>query len=165
MKTYAYGFPKLGKQREFKRLIEGYWSQRVTEEELLTGIRELDKKREETYRKYVDAYPQGEMTLYDPMLDVALLFGVYEAETLEEYFNLCRGKNALEMTKWFNTNYHYLVPDFEEKKPEFKVSKPVWDRYEEAAENVHLIAPFTFLKLSKNFPEEYFGEALKELTE
>jgi 5-methyltetrahydropteroyltriglutamate--homocysteine methyltransferase len=165
MKTYAYGFPKLGKQREFKRLIEGYWSQRVTEEELLTGIRELDKKREETYRKYVDAHPQGEMTLYDPMLDVALLFGVYEAETLEEYFNLCRGKNALEMTKWFNTNYHYLVPDFEEKKPEFKVSKPVWDRHEGATENVHLIAPFTFLKLSKNLPEEFFGEALKELTE
>jgi len=165
MKTYAYGFPRLGKQREFKRLIEGYWSQRVTEEELLTGIKELNKKREEAYRKYVDAHPQGEMTLYDPMLDVALLFGVYEAETLEEYFNLCRGKNALEMTKWFNTNYHYLVPDFEGKKPEFKVSKPVWDRHEGATENVHLIAPFTFLKLSKNLPEEFFGEALKELTE
>ena len=42
MKTYAYGFPRLGKQREFKRLIEGYWSQRVTEEELLTGIKEVN---------------------------------------------------------------------------------------------------------------------------
>ncbi|ADY72910.1 5-methyltetrahydropteroyltriglutamate--homocysteine S-methyltransferase [Desulfurobacterium thermolithotrophum DSM 11699] len=165
MKTYAYGFPRLGKQREFKRLIEGYWAQKVTEEELLTGIKELNRKREETYQKYVNAHPQGEMTLYDPMLDMALLFGVYKAETLDEYFNLCRGKDALEMTKWFNTNYHYLVPDFEGKKPCFKVTTPVWNRHEGARENVHLIAPFTFLKLSKNLPQEYFEEALKELTE
>ncbi|WP_163328456.1 5-methyltetrahydropteroyltriglutamate--homocysteine S-methyltransferase [Desulfurobacterium thermolithotrophum] len=165
MKTYAYGFPRLGKQREFKRLIEGYWAQKVTEEELLTGIKELNRKREETYQKYVNAHPQGEITLYDPMLDMALLFGVYKAETLDEYFNLCRGKDALEMTKWFNTNYHYLVPDFERKKPCFKVTTPVWNRHEGARENVHLIAPFTFLKLSKNLPQEYFEKALKELTE
>ncbi|MEO2068495.1 MAG: 5-methyltetrahydropteroyltriglutamate--homocysteine S-methyltransferase [Desulfurobacteriaceae bacterium] len=165
MKTYAYGFPRLGKQREFKRLIEGYWAQKVSEEELLEGIKKLNQKREETYKLYVDAYPQGEMTLYDPMLDVALLFGVYSANTLDEYFELCRGKNALEMTKWFNTNYHYLVPDFEGKEPKFCISTPCWNRHEDATENVHLIAPFTFLKLSKNLKSEYFGKALKELTE
>ncbi|TCK05217.1 5-methyltetrahydropteroyltriglutamate--homocysteine S-methyltransferase [Phorcysia thermohydrogeniphila] len=164
VKTYAYGFPKLGKQREFKRLIEGFWAQKVTEEELREGIKELGQKREETYRKYVDAFPQGEMTLYDPMLDTALLFGVYKANSLEEYFELCRGKNALEMTKWFNTNYHYLVPDFEGREPAFKVCEPVWNRHEGATENVHIIAPFTFLKLSKGLPEGSFEGALKELT-
>jgi len=164
VKTYAYGFPRLGKQREFKRLIEGFWAQKVTEEELRKGIKELGQKREETYRKYVDAFPQGEMTLYDPMLDTALLFGVYSANSLEEYFELCRGKNALEMTKWFNTNYHYLVPDFEGKEPEFRISEPVWNRHEGASENVHIIAPFTFLKLSKGLPEGSFSGALKELT-
>ncbi|RUM44276.1 MAG: 5-methyltetrahydropteroyltriglutamate--homocysteine S-methyltransferase [Desulfurobacterium sp.] len=164
VKTYAYGFPRLGKQREFKRLIEGFWAQKVTEKELREGIKELNRKREETYRKYVEAFPQGEMTLYDPMLDTALLFGVYKANSLEEYFELCRGKNALEMTKWFNTNYHYLVPDFEGKEPAFKVCEPVWNRHEGASENVHIIAPFTFLKLSKGLPEGSFKGALKELT-
>ncbi len=165
MKTYAYGFPRLGKQREFKRLIEGYWAGKVTEEELLSGIKKLNEKREETYSRFVDSYPQGEMTLYDPMLDTALLFGVYTAESLDGYFDLCRGKNALEMTKWFNTNYHYLVPDFEGRKPQFKLTKSVWDRHEEARENVHVIAPFTFLKLSKGLKPEYFAGALKELVE
>ncbi len=163
MKTYAYGFPRLGKQREFKRLIEGYWAGKVTQEELLSGIKKLNEKREETYRKFVDSHPQGEMTLYDPMLDTALLFGVYTAESLDDYFNLCRGKNALEMTKWFNTNYHYLVPDFESKKPQFKLTKPVWDRHEGARENVHVVGPLTFLKLSKGIKPEYFAGALKEL--
>ncbi len=164
MKSYAYGFPRLGKQREFKRLIEGYWAGKISEEELLSGIEKLNAKREETYKRYVEGYPEGEMTLYDPMLDTALTFGVYRAETLSDYFDLCRGKRALEMTKWFNTNYHYLVPDFEGRAPSFSIQKPVWDRHEGAQKNVHLIGPFTFLKLSKGLKEEHFGGALKELT-
>ena len=164
MKTYAYGFPRLGKQREFKKLIEGYWNGKVTEKELRQGIKNLDEERKSTYARHLSSYPQGEMTLYDHMLDTALLYGVYRAETLEDYFRLCRGKKALEMTKWFNTNYHYLVPDFEGKKPEFSIQTPVWDRHEKAEENAYLIAPFTFLKLSKGLKKEYFREALKELT-
>ncbi len=164
MKTYAYGFPRLGKQREFKKLIEGYWNGKVTEKELHQGIKKLDEERKSTYARHLSFYPQGEMSLYDHMLDTALLYGVYRAETLEDYFRLCRGKKALEMTKWFNTNYHYLVPDFEGKKPEFSIQTPVWDRHEKAEENAYLIAPFTFLKLSKGLKKEYFREALKELT-
>ncbi|ADU97520.1 5-methyltetrahydropteroyltriglutamate--homocysteine S-methyltransferase [Thermovibrio ammonificans HB-1] len=163
IKTYAYGFPRLGKQREFKRLIEGFWAGKVTEEELLTGIEKLNKKREESYAAHVDNFPRGEMTLYDPMLDTALILGLYRAESLEEYFQLCRGKNALEMTKWFNTNYHYLVPDFEGKRPQFKATVPVWDRHKGVKRNAHLIGPLTFLKLSKNLPEGAFGELLKEV--
>jgi 5-methyltetrahydropteroyltriglutamate--homocysteine methyltransferase len=132
MKTYAYGFPRIGKQREFKKLVEGYWSKRVSEEELLSGIGEIERKREQTYRKYVDAFPEGEMTLYDPMLDTAITFGVYKVGSLNDYFELCRGKRALEMTKWFNTNYHYLVPDFEERVPNFSIEKNIWDRHEKA---------------------------------
>ena len=165
MKTYAYGFPRLGKNREFKRLIESFWAGKLSEGELREGIRKLNQKREETYSKFVEDFPRGEMTLYDPMLDTALTFGVYKAETLNDYFNLCRGKNALEMTKWFNTNYHYLVPDFKGERPSFKVSQSPWDRHEGVKERAHLIAPFTFLKLSKNLPESSFKEALVELTE
>ncbi|SMO76023.1 methionine synthase (B12-independent) [Balnearium lithotrophicum] len=164
MKTYAYGFPRIGKQREFKKLVEGYWSKRVSEEELFSGIGEIERKREKTYRKYVDAFPEGEMTLYDPMLDTAITFGVYKVGSLNDYFELCRGKRALEMTKWFNTNYHYLVPDFEERVPNFSIEKPIWDRHEKAKKNVYLIGPFTFLKLSKGLKREFFEGALKELT-
>jgi len=163
MKTYAYGFPRLGKQREFKKLVEGYWNGKVTEEQLRQGIKSLDEKRKQTYQRFVSSHAEGEMTLYDHMLDTALLYGVYKAETLDDYFNLCRGKRALEMTKWFNTNYHYLVPDFEGKKPSFSLNVPVWDRHEKAEENAYLVAPFTFLKLSKGLKKEFFKEALKEL--
>ncbi|WP_456397908.1 5-methyltetrahydropteroyltriglutamate--homocysteine S-methyltransferase [Desulfurobacterium sp.] len=159
-KTYGYGFPRLGKQREFKTLVEGYWAGKLTEEELKTGIAKLNDKREETYKKYVDAFPEGEMTFYDNLFDTALIFGIYNAETLDEYFNLCRGKNALEMTKWFNTNYHYLVPDFEGKEIDFKLG---WNKHEGIKENAYLIGPFTLLKLSKNLPEGKFSEILKKL--
>ena len=164
IKTYAYGFPRLGKQREFKKLVEGFWAGKLSEEELLTGIKKLNRRREETYERFVDDHPQGEMTLYDPVLDTALILGVYEAQSLKDYFELCRGKNALEMTKWFNTNYHYLVPDFEGKRPEFKPTVPVWDRHEGVKRNAHLIGPLTFLKLSKGLPEGAFKDALKEAT-
>ncbi|OMH40710.1 5-methyltetrahydropteroyltriglutamate--homocysteine S-methyltransferase [Desulfurobacterium indicum] len=159
-KTYGYGFPRLGKQREFKTLIEGYWAGKLTEEELRAGIAKLNDKREETYKKYVDAFPKGEMTFYDNLFDTALIFGIYSAESLDEYFNLCRGKNALEMTKWFNTNYHYLVPDFEGKEVEFKLG---WNKHEGIKKNAYLIGPFTLLKLSKNLPEGKFTELLKKL--
>ena len=164
MRSYAYGFPRLGKNREFKKLIESYWKGSIMENQLVKGIENLDSNRNETYKKYVDSFPQGEMSLYDPMLDMALLFGVYRADNLNEYFNLCRGKNALEMTKWFNTNYHYLVPDFEGKPLSFSITKSPWDIHKNVNENAYLIGPFTFLKLSKNIPPENFPHALKELT-
>ena len=162
VKTYGYGFPRLGKQREFKTLIESYWSGKLTEEELKEGIKKLNEKREETYKAYVDAFPKGEMTFYDNLFDTALIFGFYKADTLDEYFSLCRGKNALEMTKWFNTNYHYLVPDFEGKEKTFSIS---WNKHEGIKENAYLIGPFTLLKLSKNLPEGKFVALLKSLTE
>ncbi|WP_457567760.1 5-methyltetrahydropteroyltriglutamate--homocysteine S-methyltransferase [Desulfurobacterium sp.] len=162
MKTYGYGFPRLGKQREFKTLIEGYWAGRLTEEELKQGIAKLNEKREETYGKYVSAFPRGEMTFYDNLFDAALIFGIYDAGSLDEYFNLCRGKNALEMTKWFNTNYHYLVPDFENREVQFRIG---WNKHEGIKENAYLIGPFTLLKLSKNIPSGKFGELLKVLAD
>ncbi|MCS7066495.1 MAG: hypothetical protein NZL85_09545, partial [Fimbriimonadales bacterium] len=65
MKTYAYGYPRLGEGREFKRLIEGYWQGKVSEQELRQGITELESSRLATYTQFVDAHPVGEMTLYD----------------------------------------------------------------------------------------------------
>ncbi len=161
MKTYAYGFPRLGKNREFKKVIEGYWAGRV--ERLHEEIAKLEKQRQETLSRFVDAFPKAEMTLYDNMLDMALVFGLYKVDSLDDYFELCRGKNALEMTKWFNTNYHYLVPDFEGKDVNFE---PTWThKFEGMKENVYLIGPLTFLKLSKNLPSVPFKDLLKRLVQ
>ena len=169
MKTYAYGFPSLGKNREYKKLIESYWDKETTESELRDGIDKLEKVRLDTYEKYVDKFPVGEITLYDNMLDTALMLGLYRCETLDDYYNLCNGKNALEMTKWFNTNYHYLVPDFGSSSiaPMFSVS---WNKPKQALEQhkrgiPYLIGPFTFLKLSKDIEHGKFGEYLLALAD
>jgi len=149
MQTYAYGFPRLGKKREFKRLVEAFWAGKLSEEELLAGISDLEERRRESYRSCWDGFPTGEMSLYDNILDWAILTSVERASTLNDYFELCRGKGALEMTKWFNTNYHYLVPDFGGKRPSFDLGALPFPKYKEGEENAFLVGPFTFLKLSK----------------
>ncbi len=153
MQTYAYGYPRLGEKREFKSSIESYWKKDLTEKELTQSLMELEKKRLKEYSKNVDVFPLGEFTYYDRMLDTALMFGVYEASSMKKYFSFGRGKNALEMKKYFNTNYHYLVPTVE-KRPGFKLN---WNKplaYAEVFEShsgkpVSLIGPYTFLRLSK----------------
>ncbi len=164
MKTYAYGFPRLGKQREFKKIIESFWDKKIPENEMLLQINSLENAIIETYKKYVDFYPAGEMTLYDNMLDTALMLGVYEYENIEKYFDLCRGKNALEMTKWFNTNYHYLVPEINKNF----VAKNPWDKIQnKETENSlpYIIGGFTFLKLCKGYETQDFEEILLKLVE
>ena len=159
VKTYAYGFPRIGKNREYKKIIESCWKQKIDEDTLVSELQNLEKDMENTYSKNVDNYPSNEMTMYDKMLDTAIMLGIYEPANVNEYYELCRGKDALEMTKWFNTNYHYLVSDLSDSKtlpyrnPKFKIT----------GENPHLIGPFTFLKLSKGLKEEEFGVYLMML--
>ena len=81
MKTYAYGFPKLGKQREFKRLVEGLWEGKIGEGEFREGIEKLKEKRLKVYSRYVNGFPLGEVSLYDHVLDDAVLYGIYKVET------------------------------------------------------------------------------------
>ncbi len=160
MKTFAYGYPKLGEKREFKSLLENFWKGAMGEEGLTKGMEELEGQRLKTYKDYIDAFPSNELSFYDFMLDTAITvgaipsrFGSYEG--FSTYFSMARGKHALEMTKYFNTNYHYLVPELE--GAEFKLFKnfPL-ENYKKAREMgfetlPKLIAPFTFLKLSKAY--------------
>ncbi|MCH8010789.1 MAG: 5-methyltetrahydropteroyltriglutamate--homocysteine S-methyltransferase [Candidatus Marinimicrobia bacterium] len=145
MKTYAYGFPRIGKNREYKKITEKFWAGKITKEDLGKGLHEIEKSMKNTYAENVDGYPTNEMTMYDKMLDTAIMVGLYNPNTDDDYFKLCRGENALEMTKWFNTNYHYLVPDFSKFNGDFKYNI----NYLPTTENPHFIGPFTFLKLSK----------------
>ncbi|MFN3813691.1 MAG: 5-methyltetrahydropteroyltriglutamate--homocysteine S-methyltransferase, partial [Aquificaceae bacterium] len=112
----------------------------------------------DNYRDNVDIFPSGELSYYDFVLDTAVMVGAIpsrfgEYKGLETYFQMARGRYALEMTKYFNTNYHYLVPELE--GPNFKLLKnyPLEDYLYFESRGVEtlprLISPFTFLKLSK----------------
>lgn len=158
MKAIAFGFPKLGEKREFKKLLEDFWKGSISEEELHAGMRDLALWRAELYKENVDVIPSNELSYYDFMLDTALMVGAVpqrfgEFKGMETYFEMARGKNALEMTKWFNTNYHYLVPEIEREEFKLFINKPLNDYtfyrqkgYETAPQ---IIGPFTFLRMSK----------------
>lgn len=167
--TYGYGFPRLGKNREYKKLIEGFWNKKIGEKELREGIFKLEEERLKTYQEYVNKFPVGEMTFYDNILDTAIILGLYKVENLEQYFGLCRGKDALELTKWFNTNYHYLVPRFSPsfKSQDFKLNwnKPKEEFLLHKRDIPYLIGPFTFLKLSKGISKENFGKYFLSLAD
>ncbi|MFP3990582.1 5-methyltetrahydropteroyltriglutamate--homocysteine S-methyltransferase [Streptomyces sp. E11-3] len=119
----VYGYPRQGPRRELKKAIEGYWAGRHTAETLHTTAAEL---RRDTWRTLteagIDEVPTGDFSLYDHVLDTAVMVGAIPArhraacdtDRLDGYFAMARGTQdapPLEMTKWFDTNYHYLVPE------------------------------------------------------
>ncbi|TXS26379.1 5-methyltetrahydropteroyltriglutamate--homocysteine S-methyltransferase [Streptomyces sp. adm13(2018)] len=119
----VYGYPRQGGNRELKKAVEGYWKGRVTADALRTTAAEL---RRANWRELADAgiheVPTGDFSYYDHVLDTSVMVGAVparhraavEADVLDGYFAMARGTRdvaPLEMTKWFDTNYHYLVPE------------------------------------------------------
>ena len=121
------GFPRIGPHRELKKSLEAYWAGRTSATDLQTSAAKL---RERVWRfqaaNGMDHVPSGDFSLYDHVLDTAVLVGavperyrnVGDADPLDRYFAMGRGGTlggrsvtALEMTQWFDTNYHYLVPE------------------------------------------------------
>jgi len=159
MKVFAYGLPRLGAKRQYKTLLERFWSGKISESDLLQGLDELEKERLSTYAEYADIFPSGELSRYDPMLDLSVAVGLIPARFqpytgLASYFAMARGAQALEMTKWFNTNYHYLVPEWEEVP--LQAEAAFYLSQYQLAQAVgakgawpSLIGPYTFLALSK----------------
>jgi len=80
MKTYAYGFPRLGENREFKKIVESLWKKEVSEDEFKKALEELEENILSIYKKFVDKYPVGEVTKYDKMLDIACMLGIYKVK-------------------------------------------------------------------------------------
>src|SRR5258705_5959189 len=164
------GFPPLGAARELKRATEGYWSGKVALDQLLdTGV-ELRRRHWQVQRDPgLGRIPVNDFSYYDRMLDTAALVGAVPARygwrgkdvDLDTYFAMARGSQrkgrdvtAMEMTKWFDTNYHYIVPELE-RDQSFALSsqKPVADFREARALGIAatpvLIGPVTFLLLAK----------------
>ena len=122
LKTANLGFPRMGRQRELKFALEGYWTGRRTEKELLdvaSALREEHWKLQQAAG--INFIPSNDFSLYDQVLDMLVLLGATPERfgsgkvTFERYFAMARNsreQTAMEMTKWFDTNYHYLVPEW-----------------------------------------------------
>ena len=163
-KNYVLGFPRIGEKRELKKVLEKYWSKQVGFSEVQYVAQQL-KKRHWNYQKKanVDFISSNDFSYYDNMLDTTILLGAIPKrfENLKDeelYFAMARGNDncvAMEMTKWFNTNYHYIVPEIS-KDTTFKLnSKKVIEEYKEAKElgiktKINLIGAITYLGLSNN---------------
>ncbi len=120
IQTATLGYPRLGKNREVKKALEGFWSGKLDSESLLQTVRQVEESNWQTQLKAgIDRIGIGDTTLYDSVLDWSVYLGLIperfqHLSGLEQYFAMARGKEgipALEMTKWFDTNYHYLVPE------------------------------------------------------
>ena len=167
-KVHNLGFPRVGSMRELKFAQEGYWSGKSTKEELLKLASEI-RKINWGHQKSLDLVAVGDFSLYDQVLDMSFTLGNipqrarnYSGDVLDNYFRVARGRSvdpkqaisAVEMTKWFDTNYHYMVPEFEVSTT-FKLDATrIIDQITEA-KNLGLkpkpviIGPVTYLAIGK----------------
>jgi 5-methyltetrahydropteroyltriglutamate--homocysteine methyltransferase len=122
IKTQTLGYPRIGKDREIKRALSAYWKGNIDREELLHVYRQITEEGWQAQKDAgIDYIGVGDATLYDHVLDWAVRFDLVPARFrhlsgLDRTFAMARGVEdvpALEMTKWFDTNYHYLVPEIE----------------------------------------------------
>jgi 5-methyltetrahydropteroyltriglutamate--homocysteine methyltransferase len=173
MLTHNLGYPRIGSHRELKKACEDYWSSQIGTDELLETGRAIRRNHWQSQREAgIDLIPCNDFSFYDHVLDLSLTVGAIPARyqrlldtsdcsQLELYFAMARGyqKNgldlvAMEMTKWFDTNYHYLVPEFTKNQTFVLSSRKVFDEFEEAralgfnAKPV-LIGPVSYLLLGK----------------
>ncbi|UKB77819.1 5-methyltetrahydropteroyltriglutamate--homocysteine S-methyltransferase [Chryseobacterium sp. MEBOG07] len=140
MQTHILGYPRIGSKRELKKACEQYWSGKILLEELLNTGRTICNQNWNIQKKAgIDLIPCNDFSYYDQVLDMSLVVGAIPARyhevvlkknnsELDLYFAMARGYQkeglditAMEMTKWFDTNYHYIVPEFY-KNQQFKLS-------------------------------------------
>ena len=127
MQTNILGYPRIGSRRELKKACESFWAGNITEEELLkTGADIRQQNRSLQKESGIDLVPSNDFSFYDQVLDTTLTVGAIPAryaslqnDRMALYFAMARGYQregkditAMEMTKWFDTNYHYIVPEF-----------------------------------------------------
>ena len=162
-------YPRIGRGRELKRALEAYWAGRITEAELIQAANDL---RKENLARLVelglnpsDASLADAPSLYDHVLDATILLGAIPPrfagrEGLDLYFALARGDDNVgpeEMTKWFDTNYHYLVPEIGPDTPLRFADDTITRRFTDAREWGYvtrpvLVGPVTYLALAKADP-------------
>ena len=173
MITHNLGYPRIGNNRELKKACENYWAGKISSEQLIQTGAELRKKNWQIQKDLgLDLIPSNDFSFYDQVLDMSLMLGVIPARydhlkngiqnaELDLYFAMARGyqkegfdNTAMEMTKWFDTNYHYIVPEFLQNQKFELSSMKVIDEFMEAKKmgivtKPVLIGPVSFLMLGK----------------
>lgn len=166
IQTATLGYPRIGPNRELKKATEAYWKGEITADELNKKAREIRVTNWIIQRDCgIDIIPSNDFSFYDQMLDMSVLLGAIPSRynwkgtnvDLDTYFSMARGIKsipAMEMTKWFDTNYHYIVPEFY-KNQSFKLSsdKPFVEFKEALEQGIKtrpvLVGPITYLMLGK----------------
>ncbi len=170
--THSLGYPRIGAERELKFALEAYWKGKSSREELQQVGVEL-RKRNWREQSGLDRVPVGDFSLYDQVLDMSFALGNlpdrvrgFKGDALDNYFRVARGRSADshegccggvaagEMTKWFDTNYHYIVPELSaDKRFALDASRLLEQLAEARAEGVNakpvIIGPLTYLALGK----------------
>src|SRR3989338_8633948 len=172
IKTVILGYPRIGSNRELKKATEAFWAHNILKDDLEKAGYEIRKTNWLLQKNAgIDIIPSNDFSFYDQILDMICLLGAIPERFLvgaycntplhmpshDLYFSMARGQEsaqAMEMTKWFDTNYHYIVPEFK-KNQKFKLSsrKP-FNEFQKALKlgiktRPVIIGPVTFLKLGK----------------
>lgn len=168
MTTTIIGYPRIGENRELKFATEKFFKNNIEKAELLDLAKELRSKHwQKQEQAGIDLIPSNDFSFYDNVLDAAVLLNIIpkryrdlKLDHLETYFALAHGYQgqagdvkALPMKKWFNTNYHYLVPEIEDDASFELVGTKIFDEFSEAkaagiTSKPVIVGPFTFLKLA-----------------
>ena len=174
MKTQNLGYPRIGSHRELKKACEQYWSGAISQQDLFNSGRKIRLENLKIQQLAgIDLIPCNDFSYYDHVLDMSLTLGLIPERfkslidkknftPTDLYFAMARGYQAdgeniaaLEMTKWFDTNYHYLVPEFIKNQKFTLFSDKIINEFYEAKEILGvtpkpvLIGPLTFLLLGK----------------
>ncbi|MBP1995199.1 5-methyltetrahydropteroyltriglutamate--homocysteine S-methyltransferase [Paenibacillus eucommiae] len=180
LKSSNLGYPRIGVNREWKKTLEAFWAGKLSDSDLILQLEAIRLGHLKVQKeKGIDIIPVNDFSLYDHMLDTATMFGLvpkrfaYEGGKVpvSTYYAMARGDKgatACEMTKWFNTNYHYIVPEFNETEPVLTENRPL-QAYQEAKDKLGiegkpvLIGLYTFLKLSKGYKQDQIEELVQKL--
>ncbi|MGO0122508.1 5-methyltetrahydropteroyltriglutamate--homocysteine S-methyltransferase [Desulfothermobacter acidiphilus] len=169
MRISNLGYPRIGERRELKWLMESFWEGKLEEKEFLSQAQQLEEQHWRRQQQLgVELLPVGDFSLYDHVLDLTLALGLIpqrfaeleDSGSLTLYFALARGARGIRacaLKKWFDTNYHYLVPEWE-REPRL-VANPYLEAWRRArkmpgvAGKPVLLGPFTFVKLSRGYKD------------
>lgn len=174
------GYPRIGGRRELKKACEAYWTGTISQSQLLETARQIRLQNWQLQKQSgLDLIPCNDFSLYDQVLDLSLTLGAvpshYEAvltaneqnNALDLYFAMARGYQkdgldikAMEMTKWFDTNYHYIVPEFTKDQKFTLSSDKIFNEFEEALQSgiltkPVLIGPISYLLLGKEKEDDF----------
>jgi len=179
MLSHNLGYPRVGSQRELKKASEQFWAGKINRDELQKVARQIRHLNWETQKEAgIDLIPSNDFSLYDQVLDTSLMVGAIPERyhqiidgksnnELDLYFAMARGVQrerldikAMEMTKWFDTNYHYIVPEFVKGQKFNRYSDQIMLDFEDAKQKgiitkPVLVGPVTYLLLGKEKQEGF----------